>query len=82
MPQQLADILVERFRAGSTLICGGNSDGKSTLLNALKETLPDDMAVMVAQQADELTTKHHPDMIFYILCRNPRNQQLNMTWNS
>ena len=85
MSQQLADTLVERFRMGSTLICGGNSDGKSTLLNALKETLPDefppssqilfsdnfpvsfaaeDMAVMVAQQADELTTKHHPDMIF------------------
>ena len=64
MSQQLADTLVERFRTGSTLICGGNSDGKSTLLNALKETLPEDMAVMVAQQADELTTKHHPDMIF------------------
>ena len=64
MPQQLADTLIERFRTGSTLICGGNSDGKSTLLNALKETLPEDMAVMVAQQADELTTKHHPDMIF------------------
>ena len=64
MSQQLADTLVDRFRTGSTLICGGNSDGKSTLLNALKETLPEDMAVMVAQQADELTTKHHPDMIF------------------
>ena len=46
MSQQLADTLVERFRMGSTLICGGNSDGKSTLLNALKETLPEDMAVM------------------------------------
>ena len=46
MSQQLADTLVERFRTGSTLICGGNSDGKSTLLNALKETLPEDMAVM------------------------------------
>ena len=54
MSQQLADTLVDRFRTGSTLICGGNSDGKSTLLNALKETLPEDMAVMVAQQADEL----------------------------
>lgn len=49
---------------GSTLICGGNSSGKTTLLNALKETLPDDVAVLVAQQADELTTKYHPDMMF------------------
>lgn len=82
MSQQLADTLVERFRMGSTLICGGNSDGKSTLLNALKETLPENMAVMVAQQADELTTKHHPDMIFYILWQNQQSLQLNMTWNS
>ena len=44
--------------------CGGNSSGKTTLLNALKETLPDDMAVLVAQQADELTTMFHPDMMF------------------
>ena len=45
-------------------LVGYTNSGKSTLLNALKETLPEDMAVMVAQQADELTTKHHPDMIF------------------
>ena len=64
LPQKLADTLIERFRTGSTLICGGNSDGKTTLLNALKETLPEDMSVMVVQQADELTTKRHPDMIF------------------
>lgn len=59
-----AELLVKRFRQNSTLICGGNSSGKTTLLNALKETLPDDMAILVAQQADELTTKFHPDMMF------------------
>ncbi len=42
----------------------GNSSGKTTLLNALKETLPDNMAVLVTQQADELTTLMHPDMMF------------------
>lgn len=62
--QETAELLVKRFRQGSTLICGGNSSGKTTLLNALKETLPDDMAILVAQQADELTTKFHPDMMF------------------
>lgn len=62
--RELAETLIQRFRTGSTLICGGNSSGKTTLLNALKETLPDDMAVLVAQQADELTTKRHPDMMF------------------
>ena len=62
--QETAELLIKRFRQGSTLICGGNSSGKTTLLNALKETLPDDMAVLVTQQADELTTRFHPDMMF------------------
>jgi len=64
LSRELAELLIEWFRTGSTLICGGNSSGKTTLLNALKETLPDDMAILVTQQADELTTKGHPDMMF------------------
>jgi pilus assembly protein CpaF len=64
MDQEMAELLIRRFRESSTLICGGNSSGKTTLLNALKETLPDDCAVLVAQQADELTTRFHPDMMF------------------
>ena len=47
-----------------TGILGPSGSGKTTLLNALKETLPDDCAVLVAQQADELTTMFHPDMMF------------------
>lgn len=64
LSRELAELLIRRFRSGSTLICGGNSSGKTTLLNALKETLPDDVAILVTQQADELTTKRHPDMMF------------------
>lgn len=64
LDRDTAELLVQRFREGSTLICGGNSSGKTTLLNALKETLPDDMAVLVIQQAVELTTRFHPDMMF------------------
>ena len=64
MDRETAELLIERFREGSTLICGGNSSGKTTLLNALKETLPDDMAVLVTQQTDELMTIFHPDMMF------------------
>lgn len=62
--RETAELLIDRFRKGSMLICGGNSSGKTTLLNALKETLPDDVAILVAQQADELTTMFHPDMMF------------------
>ena len=64
LDQETAELLALRFRSGSTLICGGNSSGKTTILNALKETLPDNMAVLVTQQADELTTMYHPDMMF------------------
>ncbi len=64
MSKELMDILVKRFNEGGTLICGGNSSGKTTILNALKETIPSTQSVFVAQQADELTTKGHPDMIF------------------
>ena len=64
LDRETAEMLALRFRSGSTLICGGNSSGKTTLLNALKETLPDNVAVLVTQQADELTTMHHPDMMF------------------
>ena len=64
LDRKTAELLISRFREGSTLICGGNSSGKTTILNALKETLPDDMAVLVTQQADELTTHYHPDMMF------------------
>ncbi len=64
LTHELAELLIQRFGQGSTLICGGNSSGKTTLLNALKETLPDNMAVLVTQQADELTTRFHPDMMF------------------
>ncbi len=62
--RETAELLIQRFRQGSTLISGGNSSGKTTLLNALKETLPDDVAILVTQQADELTTKFHPDTMF------------------
>lgn len=64
LERETAELLIRCFRENSTIICGGNSSGKTTLLNALKETLPDDCAVLVAQQADELTTSFHPDMMF------------------
>lgn len=77
LDRETAELLVKRFREGSTLICGGNSSGKTTLLNALKETLPDNVAVLVAQQADELTTMFHPDMMFLHSLPGTGEQQVN-----
>ena len=64
MSQDVADDLVKRYNSGSMLICGSNSSGKTTLLNALSETIPDDMCAMFCQQVDELSTKKHPDSFF------------------
>ena len=64
MSKELKDVLVKRFNEGGTLICGANSSGKTTILNAIKETIPNDKSVFIIQQADELTTKSHPEMIF------------------
>ncbi len=77
LDRETAELLVRRFRESSTLICGGNSSGKTTLLNALKETLPDDCAVLVAQQADELSTIFHPDMMFLHSLPGTGEQQVN-----
>ena len=64
LTKELAETIRKRYCSGSTLICGANSSGKTTLLNALKETIPHNVSVFVTQQSDELTTKSHPDMIF------------------
>ena len=61
-PSELAATLRNRFATGSTLICGSNSSGKTTILKALIESLPMDYSILVAQQADEISTKRHPDV--------------------
>ncbi len=67
MDESIKNYLCEAWNRGSILICGANSSGKTTLLNALKEEIPHDKSVLVIQQAEELTTREHgghPDMIF------------------
>lgn len=65
MDMDTAAWLKYAYANGSMLICGGNSAGKTTILNALKESLPDGVRTMVVQQADELTTmRKDADMMF------------------
>lgn len=64
MPPEVKDYLKTCWKLGSVLVCGANASGKTTLLNALKEEIPADKSVLVIQQAEELTTKDHPDMLF------------------
>ena len=64
LTDNIKEYLINSWHKGSILICGANSSGKTTMLNALKEEIPHDRSVLVIQQAEELTTKNHPDMIF------------------
>lgn len=64
MTEDVKNYIISRWNEGSILVCGANSSGKTTLLNALKEEIPYNKSVLVIQQAEELTTKNHPDMIF------------------
>ena len=67
MTEDVKEYLIKAWDKGSVLICGANSSGKTTMLNALKEEIPHDKSVLVIQQAEELTTRAeggHPDMIF------------------
>ena len=60
---ELANVLKKRFINGSTLICGGNSSGKTTILNALKEEIPHDVSVLITQQSDEFSLLIHPTAV-------------------
>ena len=63
-PKEIKNLLIDRWKNGSVLICGAMSSGKTYLLNALKEATPEDEAQIVIQQAEELSNKHHPDTVF------------------
>ena len=60
-----AEYLVKRARQGSMFICGKSGAGKSMLLNALKEeAVTEEHSCLVIQENEEITTKHHPEMVF------------------
>ncbi len=64
MTPEMCEYLKGVWNEGSVLVCGANASGKTTFLNALKEEIAPDKSVLVIQQAEELTTKSHPDMLF------------------
>lgn len=64
LDERIAKRLIDNFSEASILICGGVSSGKTTLLNALKEKIPNDKMALVIQQAEELTSKGGKMMTF------------------
>lgn len=64
MSNETKEYLKNAWQRGGVIISGAPSSGKTTLMNALKEYIPAEKGTLVIQQAEELTQKNHPDMMF------------------
>lgn len=60
---EMKEYFVERFKQGSFLVSGPSASGKTTFLNALKETIPHDKSVLICQETEEMSAKNHPYMM-------------------
>ena len=58
------DVLLHRMIAGRGIIfCGKGASGKTTLMNACIEKIPETESIFIAQENAELFDNHHPDLI-------------------
>ena len=64
MTEDMKNYLVKRFHDHSMLVCGPSASGKTTFLNAVKETIPESSSCLIVQETEELSAKNHPDMLF------------------
>lgn len=64
MTEKVAEYLISKHGDGYMLICGNNGCGKTSLVNALLDEIPQDESVLVAQENEELFSDIHKDMIF------------------
>ncbi|MBB6716650.1 ATPase, T2SS/T4P/T4SS family [Clostridium gasigenes] len=63
--EEIENYLQEAMSSGLSIFSTGKgASGKTTLINALMDEIPDDKACLVIQEAEELFTGKHPDMIF------------------
>ena len=65
MTPEIADYLSNAWNKGSLIVCGAPSAGKSTVLNWLKEFIPqNDKATLIVQETDELTKYKNRNTIY------------------
>lgn len=63
--KEIKDYLSEAIKSGlSIFFTGKGASGKTTLMNALIDEIPKDSSCLVIQEAEELFTNIHPDMMF------------------
>lgn len=65
MTEEQAEYLVEQAKhASGILFTGKGASGKTTLMNALLEEIPQDKSGTVIQESDELFSQKHSDLLF------------------
>lgn len=71
LSEELADILIKKIEDGeSFLLCGAGSAGKTTLMNAMLEAIPDKYSIFCVQEAEELFSMRSREFFSYHIVEN------------
>lgn len=63
----------------SVIMCGKGASGKTTLINALLDLIPEDKSGLVIQESEELFSYTHPDLMFQRVRKNVGEGNINYT---
>lgn len=77
LDETIAEYLDRRRDDGYVLICGKNGSGKTHLLNAMLDEIPDEESVLVVQENEELFSNTHPDMMFQHIAVRRGDKKIN-----
>ena len=77
LDEGMTEYLNQRRDEGYMIICGKNGSGKTYLLNALLEEIPDFESVLVVQENEELFSNTHPDMMFQHIAVRRGDKKIN-----
>ena len=77
LDDKMAEYLDRRRDVGYVIICGKNGSGKTHLLNAMLDEIPDEESVLVVQENEELFSTKHPDMMFQHIAVRKGDKKIN-----
>lgn len=79
LPSDLVPYLRKQAKEASGILWAGKgASGKTTLMNAMLDEIPEDKSGLVIQEADELFSKH-PDMMFQHVVLNKGESKIQYT---
>ena len=77
LDRKMVEYLNLRRGKGYVIICGKNGAGKTHLLNALLDEIPEKESVLVVQENEELFSDKHPDMMFQHIAVRKGDNKIN-----